>query len=103
MPITSITRSVEKPSLVKEEINLDVKAYPNPAQSQFNIRLESSNTKDEISIIVYGINGKPVETRQHLKAGQTLTLGGLYRPGVYILEMIQGSQRKQLKLVKIPD
>jgi hypothetical protein len=82
---------------------LKVAAYPNPAQSQFNIKLESSNTRDEISIIVYGVNGKPVEMRQHLKAGQTLSIGGLYRPGVYFLEMIQGTEHKQIKLVKIPD
>ena len=82
---------------------LSVQAYPNPAQSQFNIKLQSSNTKDAISIIVYGMNGKVVETRQNLKAGQSLVLGGMYRPGIYILEMIQGGQRKQLKLIKVPD
>jgi hypothetical protein len=53
--------------------------------------------------VVYSINGKVVEQRQHLAAGQTIQLGALYRPGVYIIEMIQGSQHKQLKLVKIPD
>jgi len=82
---------------------LNVQAYPNPAQSQFNIKLESSNTKDAISIIVYGMNGKVIETKQNLKAGQSLVLGGMYRPGIYVLEMIQGGQHKQLKLVKIPD
>jgi hypothetical protein len=81
----------------------DATAYPNPTTSQFNIKLESSNRQDEISIVVYSVNGKVVEQRQHLSAGQTIQLGGLYRPGVYILEMIQGNQRKQLKLVKIPD
>jgi len=49
------------------------------------------------------MNGKVIETRQNLKAGQSLVLGGMYRPGIYILEMIQGGQHKQLKLVKIPD
>jgi hypothetical protein len=67
------------------------------------VKLESSNRQDEISIVVYSINGKVVEQRQHLAAGQTIQLGALYRPGVYIIEMIQGSQHKQLKLVKIPD
>jgi hypothetical protein len=81
----------------------DASAYPNPTTSQFNVKLESSNRQDEISIVVYSINGKVVEQRQHLAAGQTIQLGALYRPGVYIIEMIQGSQHKQLKLVKIPD
>jgi hypothetical protein len=83
--------------------SMEVKAYPNPAQSQFNIKLESSNTTDPIKIIVYGMNGNVVESKQNLKAGQSLVIGGLYRPGIYILEMIQGTEHKQLKLVKIPD
>jgi len=102
-PITSITRSTEKASVINPEFKFDVSTYPNPAQSQFNIKLQSSNTKDPISIIVYGMNGKVVETKQNLKAGQSLVLGGLYRPGIYVLEMIQGNEHKQLKLVKIPD
>jgi hypothetical protein len=36
-------------------------------------------------------------------AGESVIIGGLYRPGVYVLEMIQGKEHKQLKLVKIPD
>jgi hypothetical protein len=84
-------------------IEMSVSAYPNPAQSQFNIKLQSSNTVDPISIVVYGVNGNVVEHKQNLKAGQSLVIGGLYRPGVYVLEMIQGKEHKQLKLVKIPD
>jgi hypothetical protein len=86
-----------------QAVVFDSKAYPNPTTSQFNVKLESSNTNDPINIIVYGINGKPVEMKQNLKAGQTIQIGSLYRPGVYILEMIQGRERKQLKLIKIPD
>ncbi|HTM91184.1 MAG TPA: T9SS type A sorting domain-containing protein, partial [Flavisolibacter sp.] len=64
---------------------------------------ESSNTIDPISVIIYDVNGKVVEQKQKLTAGQTIQLGALYRPGVYILDVTQGTQRKQLKLVKIPD
>jgi hypothetical protein len=84
-------------------IAFDVKAYPNPTSSQFNVKLESSNTIDPISIIVYGVNGKVIEQKQKLSPGQIVQLGALYRPGLYILEMIQGHQHRQLKLVKIPD
>jgi hypothetical protein len=82
---------------------MDVKAYPNPTTYQFNVKLESSNVTEPISIIVYNASGTAVETRKNLAAGQTIQIGGLYRPGVYIMEMIQGNQHKQLKLVKIPD
>jgi hypothetical protein len=81
----------------------DAKVYPNPTQSQFSVKLESSNIKDAITVIVYGVNGRAIEMKQNLSAGQTIQIGGLYRPGTYIFEMIQGNQHKQLKLVKIPD
>jgi hypothetical protein len=90
-------------SINTQPIRFEGKAYPNPTQSQFSVRLESSNATDGISIVVYNVNGKIVETRQHLFAGQTIQLGALYRPGVYIIEMMQGKERRQLKLVKIPD
>jgi hypothetical protein len=86
-----------------EQINISSLAYPNPTTSQFNVKLQSSNTVDPISIVVYSVNGKVVEQKQKLSAGQTIQLGALYRPGIYILDVIQGTQRKQLKLVKIPD
>jgi hypothetical protein len=104
LPIASSAnpRVVDNASPVKEKI-FELAAYPNPTTSQFNVKLQSSNTSDAISIIVYGINGRIVEAKQKLNAGQTVQLGALYRPGVYIVEMIQGKERKQLKLVKVPD
>jgi hypothetical protein len=44
-----------------------------------------------------------IEQRTNLSAEQTIQLGALYRPGVYILEIIQGTERKRMKLIKIPD
>jgi hypothetical protein len=32
-----------------------------------------------------------------------LNLGYNYRPGIYIIEVIQGNQVRALKVVKIPD
>jgi hypothetical protein len=49
------------------------------------------------------INGRTIEVRNNLNVGQTLRLGGDYRPGIYIIEMIQGNNRKQLKLMKQGD
>jgi hypothetical protein len=99
----SVNPRVTDNTTTLQATTFEAKAYPNPTTSQFNVKLESSNTIDPINIVVYGINGNVVEQKQKLTAGQTIQLGALYRPGVYILEMIQGNQRKQLKLVKTPD
>jgi hypothetical protein len=78
-------------------------AFPNPAISSFNVKLESSVTADKIQLRVMDIQGRTIEVRNNLNAGQTLRLGGDYRPGIYIIEMIQGNNRKQLKLMKQGD
>ena len=49
------------------------------------------------------MNGRTVELLWNVTAGQTLQLGSKYRPGMYIVEMVQGTNRKQLKLLKQPD
>jgi hypothetical protein len=87
----------------KKVLAPDVRVYPNPATSQFNVKLESANRIDVINILVYSANGRVIEQRTNLSAEQTIQLGALYRPGVYILEIIQGTERKRMKLIKIPD
>jgi trimeric autotransporter adhesin len=84
-------------------IPLSASLYPNPTKSQFNIKLQSSNTVDAIAIVVYSVQARIIEQKQNLHASQTIEVGAQYRPGVYILEIIQGNQHKQIKLVKIPD
>jgi hypothetical protein len=83
--------------------NFNLTAFPNPATSSFNVKLESTVTADRIQLRVMDINGRTIEVRNNLNAGQTLRLGGDYRPGIYIIEMIQGNNRKQLKLMKQGD
>jgi len=78
-------------------------AYPNPTQSAFTIKLESSVTTEKVRLRVYDLSGRTVQVMNGLSANQTIQVGVDYRPGVYFIEMIQGTQRKQLKLIKQPD
>jgi hypothetical protein len=52
---------------------------------------------------VINLTGKVIEARKNLTPGQTLQIGADYRPGVYMVEIWQGSQRRVVKLVKQPD
>jgi hypothetical protein len=81
----------------------DIKATPNPTTSRFNVKLESPNTKDPMTLKVIDLSGKVIEVRNNLVAGQTLQLGNNYRPGMYFVELIQGDKRRIVKLVKQPD
>jgi len=49
---------------------------------------------------VVDVLGRVVENRNSETEGQTFKLGENYRPGIYLLEAIQGNQRKTLKLIK---
>jgi hypothetical protein len=78
----------------------DIRAFPNPSTKQFIIRLESTNAIDKISLRVIDMYGKTLEVRNNLSNGQTIQIGSTYRPGIYIVEMLQGTNRKQVKLMK---
>ncbi len=88
---------------ISEQKTFNMKAFPNPTTNQFNIQLESDNMKEKINLRVYDLSGRTVELLWNITSGQTLQIGSKYRPGMYIVEMIQGNNRKQLKLIKQPD
>ena len=79
---------------------LTVKAYPNPSITQFTIQVKSDNIKDAISMKVYDIFGRVLETRTNLSAGQTIQIGAAYRSGIYIIDVIQNGNHQQVKLFK---
>ena len=80
--------------------SLSVNAFPNPTQKSFTI-IFSSNNKDEISLIVTDMSGRKIETRNNLRTEQAIRFGDNYQPGVYVVEIIQGANRKKVKLVKL--
>ncbi|MBS4063225.1 MAG: T9SS type A sorting domain-containing protein, partial [Chitinophagaceae bacterium] len=78
-----------------------VKVLGNPSVNSFRLLLETTNTKDFISIKVVDINGRVVETRQNLTANQTVELGNNLTKGVYFAEVTQGAKKQVVKLTKI--
>jgi hypothetical protein len=75
-------------------------AFPNPTISQFNLKLTSDNSIDPITVRVIHEMGKVVEMRSKLTPGQTIQLGGAYRPGTYFVQIIQGKAMRQIKVIK---
>ena len=80
-----------------------LKASPNPSSSQFTLKIESGNTKEMLNLRVADVLGRVIEIRNNIFAGQTLQIGNNYRPGVYFVELTQGNNKQQLKLIKLPD
>jgi hypothetical protein len=102
--VSNLTLTRQVPSMPVTEVStFNLKAYPNPSTSQFTVNVQSSNREEKIQVRVMDLNGRVVELFNNLSANQSLQIGANYRPGMYIVEMIQGNERKQLKLIKQPN
>ena len=78
---------------------LNVMVSPNPSATHFTLQVQSNSNKT-ISMRVTDVAGRIKEIKNTKLANNIFTLGEGYKPGVYIVEIIQGDNRKVLKLVK---
>lgn len=78
---------------------LNAEVVNNPTNNYFTFKLQGLAT-DKITLKVTDATGRQVELKHSLVAGQTLQVGQNYAPGMYIAEMVQGTQRKTFKLLK---
>jgi hypothetical protein len=82
------------------ESNLLLKATPNPSRNYFNLQIKTSNTNQVIAVRIFNANGQLVEVRNNLKGGQVLEIGHNLKAGVYLIEAIQGNDRKTQTVIK---
>jgi VCBS repeat-containing protein len=94
---TGVSEELNVP-FVKEEMSVGV--FPNPAVHSFKITANSNRKNEKITLRIIDAQGRVVETRDNLMPGSTIQLGEHYRAGHYFVEVQQGGQRKQLKLIK---
>jgi hypothetical protein len=94
-------RTAPQDVVISETQNFNVNALPNPSPSSFNVRITSNNRIEKMQVRVTDVMGRTVQTFNNLVAGQILNIGSGYKRGVYVVELIQGNSRKQLKLVKL--
>lgn len=97
---SSSSRSGAQPvSDLTIEKSMAVSGYPNPSSSSFNLQINGLST-DRASIKVTDLNGRIIETRTNIAANQLLKIGSNYKAGMYYVEVVQGGNKQQLKLVK---
>jgi hypothetical protein len=95
------TRSGEKGAGKQDDLNVDVltvKASPNPTESYINVVVQSKSDAP-LEVRVMDAQGRILERRK-TAANTSLRFGQSYRPGVYLIEVVQGSEKKQVKFVK---
>jgi len=97
--ISIVTIQDDDTLVISQNPSLHLTAGPNPFADAFTFQLQGSTTLSA-TIRVYNLNGRLIEQRDHLSTGQSLRLGSQYNPGTYIIEVVQGNQRVQTKVVK---
>ncbi len=81
------------------EDKLTIEVLPNPSKGQFVLRTYS-RLQQMLTIRVLDNLGRLVEVRNSVSANATFYLGDRYLPGVYYVEVAQGSERRMVKLIK---
>ncbi|RXK57822.1 HYR domain-containing protein [Lacibacter luteus] len=79
----------------------NVKVLGNPSLSSFRLQLQSSDKQQKITVKIVDVNGRIVEVKENLYAGQVIEVGSKYTQGTYFAEVMQGTNRKVVKLIKI--
>jgi|GEM_PF-522117 len=79
---------------------LQVDVSPNPSTDQFTLIIKGS-AGETVSVRITDITGRIKERHEAVPANGVLQLGASWKGGSYFAEVIQGDQRKVVKLVKL--
>lgn len=80
---------------------LEIGLAPNPAVSYTYLTVNASEGKGSVHILVTDLFGKVIEAKEIAPGRNTIQLGSNYRPGVYVIEVSQGQDKKTVKLIKL--
>jgi hypothetical protein len=80
---------------------LTINGMPNPSSNYFKLSIDGGEISKKVSLRVTDVLGRVVDQKINLQTHSIIEIGSNYRPGTYIAEVIQGSVRKQIKLVKL--
>lgn len=95
---TSVQAEQEK--LVRAD-KLELLAFPNPSSQHFSVQLKTNDHNTKLQLQVFDQQGRLLERRDNLQPGSVIQLGEKYRPGMYVVRVIQGRQQTEVKLVKL--
>ena len=97
---TSVNQSttIDKVVATTEE-ELKVTVMPNPTTTYFTLKLESKY-ETPVNMRVMDASGRVVDMKSKIGANSTLQIGHNYSSGTYYAELIQGTQRKVVQLIK---
>jgi hypothetical protein len=83
-----------------DDLGITVKVSPNPSVNYFLINIKSDDTKTPLTLRVMTASGKLMEMDRSIAPGSTIQVGDRYTSGIYFAEIMQGTKRKVVRLVK---
>jgi uncharacterized protein YjdB len=92
----TIDNSLEKIITINK---MNVSAFPNPSNNFFQMRINSTNKKEEVYIKIMDITGRQLEQFKG-QADKLYRFGDGLAAGTYIVEVRQGGQRTTTKVIK---
>ena len=97
---TSVNQSttIDKVVATTEE-ELKVTVMPNPTTTYFTLKLESKY-ETPVELRVMDASGRVIDAKSKIGANSTFQIGHSYSSGTYYAELIQGTKRKVVQLIK---
>ncbi len=78
---------------------MEVKVFPNPTTSSFNLQITAGGSKSATQARILDLQGRMMKTIQ-INPNENISLGAELKPGVYMLEVLQGKEKKVVRMVK---
>ncbi|CAN5779971.1 hypothetical protein BH10BAC3_BH10BAC3_01050 [soil metagenome] len=97
--ITVATIQNPPPIVNAEEGKLSLKVIPNPTSNYFTMVVDSRSI-EEYKLTVLDATGRIIEQKIYGIGNRNLEIGHNYLPGIYIAEIVQGNERKIIRLIK---
>ena len=101
---TATKSIVAIPGLLKNPVSeaglFNVIAYPNPTENQFTLVLKGG-TDEKVRVVIYDVLGRQVKRIEGSNGQQFIRFGEDLKEGMYVVEVIQGTNRKVVKLLKL--
>jgi hypothetical protein len=86
-------------SVEETPISYDVAFWPNPSNSNFNVKMITPNVTEKVSIEAFDMNGRLVHTNK-INGNQNYQFGNNLSTGIYIVKLTQANTVKMFKVVK---
>jgi PKD repeat protein len=96
---TTKATSESSEETVTTDEDLKVTVMPNPTTTYFTLKLES-RYETPISMRVMDARGRVIDAKSKIGANSTIQIGHNYSSGTYYAELIQGSKRKVVQMIK---